>query len=50
MIRRRMRLERHVAYIGKKRRVSVGNPVGKILLGRPRRGWKYDIKMYIREI
>jgi hypothetical protein len=28
----------------------VGNPEGKRPLGRPRRGWEDNIKMYLREI
>jgi hypothetical protein len=31
-------------------RVSVGRPEGKRPLGRPRRRWKDNIKMYLREI
>jgi hypothetical protein len=31
-------------------RVLVGKPEGKRPLGRPRRKWEGDIKLYIREI
>jgi hypothetical protein len=31
-------------------RVLVGRPEGKRPLGRPRRRWKYNIKMDLREI
>jgi hypothetical protein len=31
-------------------RILVGNPEGKRPLGRPRRKWKYNIRMDIREI
>jgi hypothetical protein len=30
-------------------RVLVGRPEGKTLLGRPRRRWEDNIKMYLRE-
>jgi hypothetical protein len=39
--------------MGKKRnacRILVGKPEGKRRLGRPRRRWEDNIKMYIREI
>jgi hypothetical protein len=39
--------------MGEKRnayRILVGNPEGKRLLGRPRRGWVDNIKMDLREI
>ena len=50
---RRMRLSGHVARMGEGRgvhRVLVGEPVGKIPLGRPRRRWKDNIKMDLREV
>jgi hypothetical protein len=50
---RRVRWAGHVARMGEGRnvyRVLVGRPEGKIPLGRPRRRWKYGIKMDIREI
>ena len=31
-------------------RVIVGRPEVKRPLGRPRRGWEYNIKMYLREV
>jgi hypothetical protein len=31
-------------------RVLVGRPEGKRPLGRPRRGWEDNIKMYLKEI
>jgi hypothetical protein len=31
-------------------RVLVGKPEGKRPLGRPRRRWKYNIKMYFQEV
>jgi hypothetical protein len=31
-------------------RILVGRPEGRIPLGRPRRGWEYNIKMNLREI
>jgi hypothetical protein len=37
--------ERRNAY-----RILVGNPEGKRPLGRPRRRWVDNIKMYLREI
>jgi hypothetical protein len=43
----------HVACIGEGRgvyRVLVGRPEGKRPLGRPRRRWEDNIKMYLREI
>jgi hypothetical protein len=39
--------------MGEKRnayRILVGNPEGKRPLGRPRRRWVFNIKMYLREI
>jgi hypothetical protein len=50
---RRMRLERHVARMGKKRnayRLLVGKPEGKRPLGRPRRRWVHNIRMYLVEV
>jgi hypothetical protein len=43
----------YVACIGALRsgyRVLVGRPDGKIPLGRPRRRWKDNIKIYIEEV
>jgi hypothetical protein len=31
-------------------KVLVGRPEGKRPLGRPRRRWKYNIKMYLKEL
>jgi len=42
----------HVARMGEKRamyRVLVGKPGGKRPLGRPRRRWKDNIKMYLQK-
>jgi transcription termination factor 2 len=50
---RRMRWAGHVARTGEKRnayRILVGKPEGKRPLGRPRRRWKNNIKMDLREI
>jgi hypothetical protein len=50
---RRMRWGGHVARMGEGRgayRVLVGRPEGKRPLGRPRRRWKGNIKMDLREI
>jgi hypothetical protein len=50
---RRMRWAAHVARMGEKRnayRILMGNPEGKRQLGRPRRRWVDNIKMYLREI
>jgi hypothetical protein len=44
---------RPFARVGEKRnayRILVGKPEGKIPLGRPRRRWEDNIKMYLREI
>jgi hypothetical protein len=49
----RMRWARHVVCIGEGRgvyRVLVGRPEGKRPLGRPRRRWKDNIKIDLREI
>jgi hypothetical protein len=48
-----MRLAGHVAGMGEKRyayRIFVGNPEGKRPLGRQRRRWVDNIKIYLREI
>jgi hypothetical protein len=50
---RRMRWAGHAARMGRGRsiyRVLVGRPEGKRSLGRPRRRWKCNIKMDLREI
>jgi hypothetical protein len=50
---RRMRWVGHVARRGESRgvyRVSVGRPESKRSLGRPRRKWRNNIKMDLREI
>jgi hypothetical protein len=50
---RKMRWAGHVARMGEGRcvhRILVGRPEGKRLLGRPRRMWEDNIKMYLREI
>jgi hypothetical protein len=50
---RKMRWAGHVARMGEGRgvyRVLVGRPEGKSPLGRPRRRWKRNIKMDLREI
>jgi hypothetical protein len=50
---RRMRWAGHVTRMGKKRnvyRLLVGKPEGKRPLGRPRRRWIDNIKMYLLEI
>jgi hypothetical protein len=31
-------------------RILTGKPEGKRPLGRPRRGWVYNVKMYLRKI
>jgi hypothetical protein len=49
---RRMRLAGHVARMGENRnayRILVGNLYGKRPLGRPRRRWVDNIKMYLRK-
>jgi hypothetical protein len=49
---RRMRWAGHVARMGEGRgiyRVLVGRPEGKRPLGRPRRRWEDNIKMYLTE-
>jgi hypothetical protein len=50
---RRMRWAGHVARVGEGRgvyRVLVGRLEGKRPLGRPRRRWEDNIKMYLEEI
>jgi hypothetical protein len=49
---RRMRGAGHVARMGEERgayRILVGRPEGRRPLGRPRRSWKDNIKMHLRE-
>jgi hypothetical protein len=50
---RRMRQAKHVARMGDIRNaynILVGKPEGKRQLGRPRRTWKDNIRIYLREI
>ncbi|KAJ4450972.1 hypothetical protein ANN_02407 [Periplaneta americana] len=50
---RRLRWAGHVARMGESRnayRVLVGRPKGKRPLGRPRRRWEDNIKMYLRKV
>ena len=50
---RRMRCGRHVARMGEERgvyRVLVGKPEGKRALGRPRRRWVDNIRMYLQKV
>ncbi|KAJ4445744.1 hypothetical protein ANN_12429 [Periplaneta americana] len=50
---RRLRWAGHVARMGESRNaysVLVGRPEGKRPLGRPRRRWEDNIKMYLREV
>jgi hypothetical protein len=50
---RRLRLAGHVARMGEKRgayRALVGKPEGRRPLGRPRRRWEDNIKMYFMEV
>jgi hypothetical protein len=50
---RRMRWAGHVVHLGEVRgayNILVGRPEGRRPLGRPRRGWEDNIKMYLREI
>ena len=50
---RRMRWAGHVARMGEERgvyRVLVGKPEGKRPLGRPRRRWVDNIRMYLQEV
>jgi hypothetical protein len=47
-----MKLARHVACTGEMRnayKILVGNPEGKSPLGRPRRRWEDNIRMYLTE-
>ncbi|KAJ4451273.1 hypothetical protein ANN_02734 [Periplaneta americana] len=47
---RRLRWTGHVARMGKSRNVLVGKLERKILLGKPRRRWKDNIKMDLRDV
>ena len=50
---RRMRWAGHVARMGEGRgmyRILVGKPEGKRPLGRPRRNWEDNIKMYLQVV
>jgi hypothetical protein len=50
---RRMRWTGHVARVGEKRnayRLLVAKPKGKRPIGRPRRGWVYNIRMDLGEV
>jgi hypothetical protein len=50
---RRMRCVWHVARMGEDRgvhRVLVGKPEGKRPLGRPKRRWEDNIKMYLQDV
>ena len=50
---RRLRWAGHIARMEQSRnayRVLVGKPEGKRLLGRPRRRWEDNIKIYLREV
>jgi hypothetical protein len=50
---RRMRWTRYLVRMGDSRcayRVLVVKPEGRILLGRPKRRWKNNIKVYVREV
>ena len=50
---RRMRWVGHVARTGERggvHRVLVGKPEGKRPMGRPRRRWEDNIKMYLQEV
>jgi hypothetical protein len=50
---RKMRWAGHVARMGKGRhvyKVLVGKPDGKIPLGRQRRRWEHNIKIYLQEV
>jgi hypothetical protein len=50
---RRIRWTGHVARMGERRgvyRVLIGRPEGKRSLGKPRRRWEDNIKIYLREI
>jgi len=53
IISRRKRGAVHVAPMGERRcvyRVLVGKPEGKRALGRPRRRWEDNIKLYLQEV
>jgi len=50
---RRMRWAGHVARMGERRgiyRILMRKPEGKRQLGRPRRRWENNIKMYLQEV
>jgi hypothetical protein len=50
---RRMRWAGHVARMGEKKvayRISVGRLEGRLPLGRPRRRWEDNIKIYLQEV
>jgi hypothetical protein len=50
---RRLRWAGHVARMGERKgayRVSMGKPKGSRPLGRPRRRWEDDVKVYLREV
>jgi hypothetical protein len=42
--------EGHVGGMGERGSISVGKPQGKRKLGRPRRSWEDNIRMYLKEI
>jgi hypothetical protein len=53
MIKSRMRWVWHIARMGERSgvyRVLVGKPEGKRPLGRPRRRWEDNSKMYLQEV
>jgi hypothetical protein len=53
VVKSRMRWAGHVARMGEERgvhRVLGGKPEGKRPLGRPRRRWEDNIKMYVQEV
>jgi hypothetical protein len=53
VIKSRMRWAGHVALMGERKgvyRVLVGKPEGKGPLGRPRRRWEDNIKVYLQEM
>jgi hypothetical protein len=49
---RRMRWAGHVAYMGERRGVCrvLGKPERKRLLGKPRRRWEDNMKLYLQEL
>jgi len=50
---RRMKWAGHLAHVGEERavyRVLVGKPEGRRPLGRPRRRWGDNIRMYLQEV